>query len=326
MTFTYRLARSLARLRAVAWVLCCSIIFACQQGGLKEGLGPPDPPPAAPPPPPPPVQDRPNEPAGYTRFFQVDFTSPIGGIFNCNGTEQDGAAYGTGSAGTQILTDPTTPPISDKSVTRYTYSQGHTPGNSPANMVGWDTCSENNSTSYDEVYETFYIKLDAPNNVWVSHQALTKAFGYFGVGGKGNGETPTQAYLRITGGTASEFAIGLTVQYDPGSGPLPTFNRGQNVNGGWRMQVGHWYQFEKVVTINSGLNTQDGTLKVWMRRHDESTPTLIMDYSDLWWKWSGAPSGFYGRFFNPVWGGTGGPTLSQTQYIYVDQWYMSGKP
>jgi PKD repeat protein len=45
MTYTYRLARRLARLRAVAWVSGCSIIFACQQGGeLKEGFGPPDPP------------------------------------------------------------------------------------------------------------------------------------------------------------------------------------------------------------------------------------------------------------------------------------------
>ena len=77
---------------------------------------------------------------------------------------------------------------------------------------------------------------------------------------------------------------------------------------------------ERKATEIVGSLIEDGKLNP----HDEANMTKVLDYNDIQWRWPGQASGFYGRNWSPTWGGTGGPSLSQEQFMYLDSWYMSG--
>jgi hypothetical protein len=81
---------------------------------------------------------------------------------------------------------------------------------------------------------------------------------------------------------------------------------------------GSWQEYE----IQLGLNTvgqADGVARVWWNG------VLVLQYTDVVWRTTTAPSGFYGRRFDPVYGG-GGSTKTQTDYSQLADMYISAKP
>ena len=52
----------------------------------------------------------------------------------------------------------------------------------------------------------------------------------------------------------------------------------------------------------------------------------IGHYTDVVFRTAQYPSGFWGRQYDPVWGGGGGAAKTRTDYLWIDHTYLSGVP
>jgi len=271
-----------------------------------------------------PGQPNPNEPPGFTRFAEYNFTDKVlHGIGNSNGQEIDGCIWkwNPGDGNMLPIQDPTAP-FSPQSVMDYSFPVGQPSGSGAGLYQLWDLCGESINTSFSKFYLSTRIKLaggalgDQPD--WEGHHVLTKFMGYTGNGRNSQGATPTNFIGNMIGsGNESDrfrtnFAI-QCIQQDITSRAFPT-NTGLTPN---RIIVGQWHHIEWLMEIGT-INVADGTFKYWL------DGVLIMDYSDVLWHTTAFPSGFWGRRFDPVWGGQGTVPKSRQDHIYLDHEYMSG--
>ena len=71
------------------------------------------------------------------------------------------------------------------------------------------------------------------------------------------------------------------------------------------------------MTIND-IGVANGTLKVWING------TQTHNYSNVVWRTSDAPSLFFGRMWDPTWGGNGNvPNKSRNDFLWIDHVYIS---
>jgi hypothetical protein len=51
---------------------------------------------------------------------------------------------------------------------------------------------------------------------------------------------------------------------------------------------------------------------------------LVSEYHDVRYRNSAQASGFYGRRWDPIWGGIGGTPRTRDDYVELDHLYLSG--
>ncbi len=263
----------------------------------------------------------PNEPPGYVRIAEHSFAAlPAAG--------PPGACTGTGLlAGCWFVYDPSgnvsiasvpDAPESPTQVLQFRFASGLPPGSGPGLFQGWDGPGESTNTEYRSIYEASWVRVPTPD--FEMQQVMVKFLGYVGVGMNGEGRVPSQIYL------ASDNPDGVT--HPVTSTTVSVFiqdvgdrRMNQNVNTGRVFTFGLWHQVEYVMTLNDTLNNAavaNGRLRVWW------DGTLIISYDDVIWRTPAHPSGFWGRRWDPVWGGGGGPNKSRDDFLQIDHVYISG--
>jgi len=270
---------------------------------------------------PPPTAGHPHEPVGYTPFADVSFSSmieygpaPVGG--GTQGGVADGCAWYSApatnlSAGSDSLSPKSAPGVLD-----IKYPTGTTPGAGVGLFQVWDDCSEGDGTEYEEIYESGYVMINGPD--FETNSTLVKIWGYWGYGFKGQGSVPAQIALVIRGpGTGTQIMSSWSLRFNQQDNVDRGMN--QNANPGFRIQAGAWYHYEVVMKMNSAPGIADGILKAWFNG------TLVFDYSNVEFRTVGATSGFFGRRWDPVWGGAGGTPKTRDDHVFIDHVYLSGK-
>lgn len=208
-----------------------------------------------------------------------------------------------------------TAPISPPGVLKYTWPARLPIGTSAGMFGAWDGCSsgkELSRTEYRGIYESGWFKLQGTS--FETPDVGMKLLGYWGVGeGRDPKRVGNQIYTLIQpGGIRNAFTVHW-LQQGPVSRRMPA-----NVNAAPLITVGRWVRYEVLMTLND-VNVPNGTLKVWING------TLTHDYRDVVWRTRAAPSGFFERRWDPVWGGMGNPPFkTRADGMLVDQVYISG--
>src|SRR4029434_2594695 len=100
-----------------------------------------------------------------------------------------------------------------------------------------------------------------------------------------------------------------------------------------RIRAGMWHRYEVQMILND-VDQPNGVLRFWLDNGDGSGLTLTHEYPDVKFRTSAANSsdgldsrsGFYGRRWDPIWGGMGGNAKTRDDFLWVDHIYISGKP
>jgi hypothetical protein len=262
-----------------------------------------NPPPA---PAPPPSGLYANQPAGYTPIAEAGFD----GVMPDNGSVSSGSGIRAGcwwrySQQLSTATDATAP-VSAPGVLKYTWSAGLPVGYSAGKFGSWD-CG---GTEYRGVYESGWFKLEGSS--FEAPSAGMKLLGFWGVGRSDGNRVSNEVYVMTPGGTFSQFSLDWAQQ-----GQISR-RMGPNKNGSPLLKVGQWNRYEVVMTLND-IGRANGTLLVWLNG------TLTHEYRDVTWRTPDRAAGFYGRSWDPIWGGMGSPpTKTKTDVMLVDHMYIAG--
>lgn len=84
---------------------------------------------------------------------------------------------------------------------------------------------------------------------------------------------------------------------------------------GVQVPRGVWNRIQ--ILADGGASTADGSIQIW------ANGKLVITRSGL--TFSTMPRRWNTMSVNPIWGGNGGSALPETQYLYVDDLYLSGK-
>jgi hypothetical protein len=318
MTYTHKLASRMARLRHVA-LLCLAGFAACSgsdplsaNSGSEAPTTPTNAPPSSSPSPSPSVGAS-HEPSGFVRIAENDFTSlPADESAACSGPGVRSGCWAryTRSVGTR---QDASAPKSPGSVLEYTWPKGLPIGTSAGSLGAWDGLAGGDlaRTEYREVYESDWFKLKGSD--FEAPGAGMKLLGFWGVGqGHDWNRVANQIYTMIPGGVHSSFTIDIRQQNQIAR------SMQQNVDTRPLIRVGQWTRFEIYMKLND-LGAANGVLRVWING------TLTHDYRDVVWRTSSAPSGFFGRNLNPIWGGAGQPRAKgRSDTMQLDHIYVSG--
>jgi hypothetical protein len=252
--------------------------------------------------------DYPNEPPGFSRIAEAGFTSvPPNNTHSCSGYGIIAGCWYRSSDYLTVVND-STAPVSHGPVLQYTWPQGLSVGTSAGRFSAWSTVERE---EYSKVYESGWIKLPGAN--FEAPEAGMKLLGYWGVGeARDAGRVANEIYSVINGGIRSAFNLDIRQQNQVGRS-MP-----QNVNRSAQIVCGRWVHYEILMTLND-IGWANGTLKVWLNG------ALTHDYRDVKWRTPSAPSGFWGRRWDPIWGGMGRPPAkTRLDVMEVDHVYISG--
>jgi hypothetical protein len=256
---------------------------------------------------------HPNEPGGFSRIAELSASEllPDRGV-TCTGFGVVAGCWYRFTGALDLAAD-STAPYSPSAVLRYTWPEGLPVGSSAGVFGGWSAAAAGEGTQdqYAQVYESGWIKL--VGTTFEAPDAGMKLLGYWGVGqGDDPNQVANQVYSMISGGTRSAFTLDIRQQ-----GPVSR-SMTQNVDAAPRMVTGRWLHYEILMVLNT-VDRADGRLKVWI------DGTLTHDYGDVRWRTPGAPTGFYGRRWDPVWGGLGSPPAkTRDDHMLIDHLYLSG--
>ena len=264
----------------------------------------------APPPPPPPTGGG-NEPAGFSRIAEIAFSAmPTGGsAWSCSGSGVLAGCWYSNAAHASSQQDGTAPK-SPSGVYQYEWPAGLSVGTSDGNLGLWSSPSRD---QYSQVYESGWIKIPTPDFELPQSVGGMKLLGFWSVGQAAlTGQVGNQIAGFINGGgIQSSFTLDIRQQNQVSRA------MSQNVNGAALIRAGIWIRYEILMTIND-VGVPNGTLKVWING------TQTHNYSDVMWRTSDAPSLFFGRLWNPIWGGNGSvPNKTRNDFMWIDHVYIS---
>lgn len=269
----------------------------------------------------------PNEPAGFSRFAEHDF-SGVPGTAGTQGT-LDGNFQTLRSPATRIaVASDASAPQSPSGVLQVDFAQGTQPGFSAPTgyrlFTGWDGPDNLSNTEYSEIYESTRFKIQGVNGTnFETNTVGVKMLGYWGVadnnGDPASSPGPVQLYSLFMNsheggpGTSLETRFNINM-YTQGvnSEVYP-----QNRNLSKRAQVGAWHQFEIYMRLNT-IGQANGVWRWWL------DGVLLGEYTNMTFITASRPSGFFGRTFDPVWGGSGATAKTRTDYLWLDHMYISG--
>ncbi len=245
--------------------------------------------------------EGPNEPVGFTPYTDRSFDGMIEGGW---AAQRESVPGGLGTVPI-IVSDPSAP-ISPPNVGQITYPAGFTgAGYAPAQTFK-DTTP---NLGWKQVYVRFAVKLSSN---WESHASGVNKIGfvwmhdnpvvYFSAQGQGPGSAPLFSELRLSSTPDGE--VNLTQNLAD-----PEFTRGQ------------WHVWEVLLIANTG-GLANGEAHWWIdgvkvggytgvRYANATQPNL----------WGGPEISWF-----PTWGGENGTPVAQEMYMWMDHYYLSGKP
>jgi Putative Ig domain len=267
----------------------------------------------------------PNEPPGLTRFAELDYS----GLPSIQGSQGvlDGnwATLSNPASLISVQSDPSASQ-SPPGVLQLRFQPGTVAGFPPPNgqyrlFTGWDGPNNLSNTEYSEIYESTWIKMVGTD--FETQEVGVKSLGYWGVGANNQnpatGPGPVQIYHLFTnlheGGPGTSIETQWRIDgYTQGVNSLfiPS-----NRNLGTNVQAGQWHQFEIYLKLND-MGSANGIWRWWL------DGVLIGERTDMVFVTPALPSGFFGRDYDPVWGGQGGAARSRDDYIWLDHTYISG--
>ncbi len=253
-------------------------------------------------------------PVGYTTLADNQFDTKPTWPRASGGTAGSWWSYLSTNPNLTILSDPTSP-ASPGSVVRSRFPAGMNAGVAPVNMGGWIGAS---TMSYRKLYFSMWIKIEGPN--FENQKTLTKA-GFFGVGDPSS--SLNEVFFGLDNGLAvqrlqSDFEVKFLEQNILQPNGYTSRNLNQNVTKTHLMTAGTWHHWEVTMAVNT-LGSANGTFQMWI------DGVQTHNYSNVVFITPSAPSGFNSWKWNPTWGGSGG-TRTRTDYIDIDQVFISGSP
>src|SRR6266568_369803 len=270
---------------------------------------------APPPPPPPPPGGNPNEPAGFQRFAENDFTVPmldhtaptgLLGLWRAEILDSDNTYVADAAA-----------PKSPLPVFQGKYPAGWTAGYTPIKWEGWDGAA--NSLGYGTEMAQMYLSL------WIrfpgadyENQSVGTKFFYLGVGeSKASAGNQLYTMLYHPSGAGQTIASNFPVSMEQQSAVAGVNNRTE-ITAAPVFSIGAWHRMEFVLQLNT-IGQANGVFRWWV------DGTLVMDYRDMIYVDAANPLGFFTFKFWPYWGGGGG-SKTRDDYVQVDHVYLSGVP
>jgi hypothetical protein len=194
------------------------------------------------------------------------------------------------------------PGATDSLVGQIRFPAGFASGSAPA----WTDREGLPSTlRFRTTYVSFWVKVSTN---WYGQSVVNK-IGFVWIGGKpkcdpaiqGGGTGPLYFQLRLQN-LAGQADINLPNNLGPG-----TFSRGQ------------WHHVELLLVANSASTAAaDGQARWWLDDQPVGSATNIA------WVGPGESDTWETFAWNPIWGGAGG-TIPADQYMWMDQYYASGK-
>ena len=276
--------------------------------GTTQAAGDPPPPPSQP-------GTNPNEPAGFQRFGENDFTVPL--LDYTAATGLLGLWRAEILDGNNAYVVDAAAPKSPLPVFQGKYPAGWTAGYTPIKWEGWDGAA--NSLGYGTEMAQLYVSLwiRFPGSDYENQSVGTKFF-YIGVGeSKASAGNQLYTMLYHPSGAGQTIASNFPVDMEQQSAVAGANNRTE-VTASPVFSIGAWHRMEFVLKLNT-IGQTDGVFQWWL------DGTLVMDYRDMVYVDAANPLGFYTFKFWPYWGGGGG-TRTRDDYIQVDHLYLSGIP
>ena len=252
----------------------------------------------------PPGGNYPNQPAGFNRIMEHDFTNALS-TTKWTATGLAGAWRDEGGA--SYVNDVNAPQSPQRGI-RTTFGSGLSAGNAPTNWGGWDTGEA--GTDQSRIYYSAWIMIEGTD---YENQAVGTKMGFFGYADPGSSAN-NQGFPILVGAGSQRIGSAWNLGFwQQGHVSRELY---QNVNTSPIMTVGSWHHWEMLLTLNT-LGSANGTFKWWV------DGTLIMNYTNVTYITSGYTHGFHAYKWNPTWGGMGG-TKTRTDFMRTDHVYISG--
>ena len=294
------------RVRHLAGMVFGWAILSCGSGELTS---PPLPP------------GHPNEPPGFTSFYENAYTA----LPPASGTGWSTVGPSKGCWSTEfglvpvIRTDPTAP-SGQGVVYGLKFHAGILTGQGPGLTAEWETCAASNTVEYRKLYTDMWIKLaGGPNgdlSDWEFNAGVTKVLGFWGVGRNFTGGNGGDMIGRVWGGPG-QFESSREISWVNEATNLRAFAPNA---GSQNLVVGQWHRVEILMELGSSPGATDGVLRIWV------DGTMVHDWTDVAYNSPSNPSGFYQKHNSPTWGGGSSPIKTRDDWIYYDHMYMSGVP
>lgn len=262
-----------------------------------------------------------HEPSGFVPIAVHGFDSlpPAGppGVCKAPGIEE-GCWFSYDPGGNLSVVSEPGAPASPPGVLQVLFPVGVEPGGGVGLFQGWDRDGGQDNAEYRAVYESGWVRV--PSSGFEMNAVGVKFLGYLGVARAGGDGPPTQVYFFFgnhpyTGRPEVRKATGLGVVQQGNQDR----RMDQNMDRQPLFTFGEWHHYEYLMTLND-LGVANGTVKVWLDGR------LILEYDDVVWRDSANPSGFWGRRWDPIWGGGGDSPKSRDDRLQIDHLYISGLP
>src|SRR3989344_1172504 len=255
---------------------------------------------------PPSLISRPNEPSGFTRIAENDFSAlPVA---------TTGAMQPGGLAGVWRIYNPGGNYVASNGVMRIRFPSGLPAGSGPGSINTWNT---NDKQEFSQLYE--YGRARVAGTDMETPSPGFKMMGYWGVADKiSGGGNPTQLYNSMNGanglqGTYSSWSVAMYSQTNR-AGDSISWSKGS----GGVIRANEWFDYEIFRKLND-IGQNNGVLKIWING------ALVLNDNAVQYRSATNPSGFWGRRFDPIWGG-GGTPKTRDDYTEFDHMYISGVP
>jgi hypothetical protein len=258
----------------------------------------------------------------YSRFAEHNFS----GLPSSGTGVLAGRWYSSPSSTLSIVSDGTAP-VSASPVFQFRFYSGLTVGGGIGVINGWATYEDGTPPEYREFYESAWFKI--PTADFETPGPGMKLLGFWGVGQKGL-KAPGQVYMQI-GGNATNTSLMSSWSFDMRQ--QNQVSRSMSANRSTKkIRAGVWQRYEVQMVLND-VDQSNGVLRFWLDNGDGSGLTLTHEYTDVKFRTSASNSndgvdsrsGFYGRQWDPVWGGMGGSAKTRNDYLWVDHIFIAGK-
>jgi hypothetical protein len=268
------------------------------------------------------VGGLPHMPGAYVRF--AEYSSD--GLPNTGNGILAGKWSSTASSMLTIVSDPTGKRSPNPSF-QFRFYTGESVGSSVGILSGWALDESGEAPEYREFYESGWFKIPTPD--FETPGPGMKLLGYWGVGQKGS-KVPNQIYTMINGnGSNTSIMSSWTLDIRQQNNVARSMAANRNTK---RVRAGIWQRYEVQMILNT-VDQPNGVLRFWLDNGDGTGLTLTHEYTDVKFRTSASNSndgidsrsGFYGRRWDPIWGGMGGNAKTRNDYLWVDHVYIAGE-
>jgi hypothetical protein len=252
-----------------------------------------------------------NQPSGFSRIAEWASSSMM--PLNTCVTSGYGVLAGKwcrwyNSGGTTAYSDGTAPKSSAGTL-RFKFPKGLSPGASYGMVSMWTPTS---GTEYSKVYESGWVRIPSSNFEMHGPSYGLKMFGLWASGRKPGPNSQIVGWASGVGtNPVSAFKFVLKQQDFVLRNLLP------NVDTRALFTAGKWHHYELLMETNT-IGQANGKFKMWWNG------VMTHNYSNVVYRTATYPAKFFGRKWDPVWGGAGGPSKSRDDYLLVDHVYISG--